>query len=75
MYLRKRFPDRTDYNGKNVVAYGMAQATGMLVCITDRDQVIAVSGGPKRDMLQKMRSSFNSILPLAFMGNFSNQNT
>ena len=27
-----------------------------LVCITDRDQVIAVSGGPKRDMLQKMIS-------------------
>lgn len=34
----------------------MAQSTGMLVCITDRDQVIAVSGGPKRDMLQKMIS-------------------
>ena len=37
-------------------AEAMAQATGMLVCITDRDQVIAVSGGPKRDMLQKMIS-------------------
>ena len=31
-------------------AESMAQSTGMLVCIT----VIAVSGGPKRDMLQKM---------------------
>ena len=37
-------------------AEAMAQSTGMLVCITDRDQVIAVSGGPKRDMLQKMIS-------------------
>ena len=37
-------------------AESMAQSTGMLVCITDRDQVIAVSGGPKRDMLQKMIS-------------------
>ena len=37
-------------------AEAMAQATGMLVCITDREQVIAVSGGPKRDMLQKMIS-------------------
>ena len=37
-------------------AEAMAQATGMFVCITDRDQVIAVSGGPKRDMLQKMIS-------------------
>ena len=31
----------------------MAQSTGLLVCITDRDQVIAVSGGPKKDYLQK----------------------
>ncbi len=37
-------------------AESMAQATGMQVCITDRDQVIAVSGGPKKDMLQKMIS-------------------
>ncbi|MDD3251687.1 MAG: stage V sporulation protein T [Lachnospiraceae bacterium] len=34
-------------------AESMAQATGMMVCITDRDQIIAVSGGPKRDLLQK----------------------
>ena len=25
----------------------------MMVCITDRDQIIAVAGGPKRDLLQK----------------------
>lgn len=34
-------------------ADAMAQATGLTVCITDRDQVIAVSGGSKKDMLQK----------------------
>lgn len=34
-------------------AEAMAQATGLIVCITDRDQIIAVSGGPKKDMLQK----------------------
>ena len=34
-------------------ADAMAQATGRMVCITDRDQVIAVAGGSKKDMLQK----------------------
>lgn len=34
-------------------AESMAQSTGMMVCITDRDQIIAVSGGPKKDLLQK----------------------
>lgn len=34
-------------------AEAMAQSTGMMVCITDRDQIIAVAGGPKKDMLQK----------------------
>ena len=34
-------------------AESMAQTTGMMVCITDRDQVIAVAGGPKKDLLQK----------------------
>lgn len=34
-------------------ADAMAQATGLMVCITDRDQVIAVSGGSKKDLLQK----------------------
>lgn len=31
----------------------LAQSTGQIVCITDRDQVIAFAGGPKKDMLQK----------------------
>lgn len=34
-------------------AEALAQASGLMVCITDRDQVIAVSGGPKKDLLQK----------------------
>lgn len=34
-------------------ADAMSQSTGLMVCITDRDQVIAVSGGPKKDYFQK----------------------
>lgn len=34
-------------------ADAMSQSTGMIVCITDRDQVIAVSGGLKKELLQK----------------------
>lgn len=34
-------------------AEALAQSTGQIVCITDRDQVIAFSGGPKKDVLQK----------------------
>ncbi|MBS6518590.1 MAG: stage V sporulation protein T [Clostridium sp.] len=34
-------------------AEAMAQSTGLMVCITDRDQVIAVSGGSRKDYLQK----------------------
>ena len=34
-------------------AEAMAQSTGLMVLIADRDQVIAVSGGPKKDYLQK----------------------
>ena len=39
-------------------AEAMAQSTGLMVCITDRDQVIAVAGGPKKELLQ--RPSANS---------------
>lgn len=31
----------------------MAQSTGLIVCITDRDQVIAAAGGAKKDLFQK----------------------
>ena len=34
-------------------AEAMAQSTGLLVCITDRDQVIAGAGGAKKDLLQR----------------------
>lgn len=34
-------------------ADAMAQSTGLLICITDRDQVIAATGGIKKDLLQK----------------------
>lgn len=38
-------------------AEALAQASGLMVCITDRDQIIAVSGGPKKELLQKTISS------------------
>lgn len=31
----------------------LAQGSGRLVCITDRDQVLAVAGGLKKDLVQK----------------------
>lgn len=34
-------------------ADAMAQSTGLMVCITDRDQIIAVSGGSKKEYFQK----------------------
>ena len=34
-------------------ADAMAQATGYMVCVTDRDQVIAAAGGAKKELLQK----------------------
>jgi AbrB family transcriptional regulator (stage V sporulation protein T) len=34
-------------------AESLAQASGYMVCITDRDQIIAVAGGPKKELLQK----------------------
>lgn len=34
-------------------AEAMAQSTGLMVCITDRDQVIAAAGGAKKELLQK----------------------
>lgn len=34
-------------------AEALAQTTGNVICITDRDQIIAVSGGSKKDMLMQ----------------------
>lgn len=51
--LKKYSPmvELTAFSGQ--YAEAMAQSTGLIVCITDRDQIIAVSGGSKKDMLQK----------------------
>jgi AbrB family transcriptional regulator (stage V sporulation protein T) len=37
-------------------AEALAQTTGHTICITDKDQVIAVSGGSKREFLEKQIS-------------------
>lgn len=34
-------------------AEAMAQSTGLMVCVTDRDQVIAAAGGARKELLQK----------------------
>lgn len=34
-------------------ADSLAQTTGQIVCITDRDQIIAVAGGGKKDLISK----------------------
>lgn len=34
-------------------AEALAQSTGLIVCVTDRDQVIAVAGTGKKELLQK----------------------
>ena len=34
-------------------AEALAQTTGHIICISDKDQIIAVSGGSKRDLLEK----------------------
>ena len=51
--LKKYSPmvELTAFSGQ--YAEAMAQATGLMVCITDRDQVIAVSGGSKKELLTK----------------------
>ena len=43
-------------------AEAMSQATGLIVCITDRDQVIAVSGGARKELLQKPSASLERVI-------------
>ena len=52
--LKKYSPmvELTAFAGQDT-AESMAQTTGMMVCITDRDQVIAAAGGPRKEILQK----------------------
>ena len=38
-------------------AESLSQTTGHIVCITDRDQIIAVSGGSKKELISKPISS------------------
>lgn len=43
-------------------AEAMSQATGLIVCITDRDQVIAVSGGARKELLQRLSARAWNVL-------------
>ena len=57
-------------------AEAMAQSTGLFVCITDRDQVIAVAGGAKKDLLQRNISrqlGRQGIQPVSGRGTGGNQ--
>ena len=51
--LKKYSPmmELTAFSGQ--CAEAMAQSSGLMVCITDRDQVVAVAGGPKKELLSK----------------------
>lgn len=51
--LKKYSPmmELTAFSGQ--YAEAMAQSSGLMVCITDRDQVVAVAGGPKKELLSK----------------------
>lgn len=41
---------------QNSTTEALAQTTGHTICISDKDQVIAVSGGSKREFLEKQIS-------------------
>ena len=51
--LKKYSPmmELTAFSGQ--YAEAMAQSSGLMVCITDRDKVVAVAGGPKKELLSK----------------------
>ena len=51
--LKKYSPmmELTAFSGQ--YAEAMAQSSGLMVCITDRDQVVAAAGGAKKDFFQK----------------------
>ncbi len=51
--LKKYSPMAELGNFAKQYADALAQSTGLAVCVTDRDQVIAVAGGAKRELLQK----------------------
>lgn len=43
-------------------AEAMSQATGLIVCITDRDQVIAVSGGARKELRKAISPSLERVI-------------
>ena len=43
-------------------AEAMSQATGLIVCITDRDQVIAVSGGARKELQKAISQSLERVI-------------
>ena len=43
-------------------AEAMAQSTGLLVCITDRDQVIAVSGGARKELQKNISRQLENAI-------------
>ena len=52
--ILKKYSPRMELNAfASQYADAMAQSTGLMVCITDRDQVIAAAGGAKKELLQK----------------------
>ena len=52
--ILKKYPPMVELAAFAVqYAEAMAQSTGLMVCIADRDQIIAVSGGPKKEYYQK----------------------
>lgn len=55
--LKKYSPVGEISNFAKQYAEAMAQSTGHMVCIVDHDQIVAVAGGIKKDLLKKQISS------------------
>jgi len=51
--LKKYSPIGELGNFAKEYAEALAQTTGLITCITDKDQIIAVSGGSKKELLDK----------------------
>ena len=54
--LKKFSPVGELKNFAKEYAESMAQTTGHMVCIVDHDQIVAIAGGAKKDLLQKQIS-------------------
>ena len=52
--ILKKYSPMAELGGfASLYGEALAQGSGRMVCITDRDQVLAVAGGLKKDLLQK----------------------